>query len=58
MTATVVKEFCRAYGINEKNENLVDEIFDALTGGNEHRKTCRIKPERTKIKTTVSNGDT
>lgn len=56
MSATVVKEFCRAYGINEKSENLIDEIFEALTGGKKYRKAYRVKPKRAKVKATVPNS--
>lgn len=31
MTATV-REFCRKYGIDEKSEELVNEIYEALCG--------------------------
>lgn len=56
MSATVVKDFCRAYGIDEKNENLVEEIYSALTGGREHRKSYRVKPERSKKQASISDG--
>lgn len=37
MTATA-KEFCRVYGLNEKSEQLVEDIYNALTnGGGEYR---------------------
>lgn len=56
MSATALKEFCREYGIDEKNENLVEEIFSALTGGRKYRKSYRVKPEREKKQASISNG--
>lgn len=40
MTATV-KEFCRVNGLDEKSENLVELIYEALTGGDADRITER-----------------
>lgn len=40
MTATV-KEFCRINGLDEKSENLVELIYEALTGGDADRITER-----------------
>lgn len=56
VTATVI-EFCRAYGINEKSENVVGEIYDALIGGGKYRQPCGHEREGQENETPISDGD-
>ena len=55
MTATV-REFCRINGLNEKSENLVELIFEALTGGDDNKRSGRDTDAGEKVKAPVSDG--
>lgn len=52
MTATV-KEFCRVNGLDKKSENLVDLIYEALTGGDADRITERTDNTGEKSKAAI-----
>lgn len=52
MTATV-REFCRAYGIDENTENIAELIYSALVGGDVNRKSDRISNKREKIEVAI-----
>lgn len=56
MTATVV-EFCRAYGLNDKSEQLVDDIYNALVGGDDDRESVRSCDKGQENETPISDGD-
>lgn len=52
MTATV-KEFCRVNGLDERSENLVDKIFNALCGGDADRHDNRPDDSREENKAPI-----
>lgn len=56
MTATV-RQFCREYGINEKSDNLVENIYEALTGGGKYKEPCGLEREREEVETPISDGN-
>jgi len=55
VTATV-REFCRINGLDEKSENLVELIFEALTGGDDDKRSGRDTDAGEKVKAPVSDG--
>lgn len=57
MTATV-KEFCRMNGLNENSENLIETIYEALTGGAADRITERVHDTGAQSKTAIPNRST
>lgn len=52
MTATV-REFCRAYGINENAENIAELIYSALVDGDEYRSIREVIRKEPEIKTPI-----
>lgn len=56
MTATV-KEFCRMNGLDENAADLVEKIFEALTGGDADKHTGRDADAGEKVKAPISHGD-
>lgn len=55
MTATV-REFCRAYGIDENAENIAELIYSALIGG-ENGSIREVIREKQKIQTPIPDGN-
>lgn len=55
MTATI-REFCRAYGIDENAENIAELIYSALIGG-ENGSIREVIGKEPEIKTPIPDGN-